>query len=161
MTMSATATAAPPRRLGRSVAALFFGFVTVVVLSLVTDEVLHLLKVYPPWSQPMYDSGLCLLALSYRIVYTVLGSYIAARYAPYAPMGHALILGVVGRLSARPGRSLPSRCIWGHRGTRLPLRQRLCRARGWAAFCTREKAPTINRCDVGFASAEGAVSWGA
>ena len=103
MTMSATATAAPPRRLGRSVAALFFGFVTVVVLSLVTDEVLHLLKVYPPWSQPMYDSGLCLLALSYRIVYTVLGSYIAARYAPYAPMGHALILGVVGTVVGTAG----------------------------------------------------------
>ncbi len=73
MTISATATAAPPRRLGRSVAALAFGFVAVVVLSLGTDELLHLLKVYPPWSQPMYDTGLCLLALSYRIVYTVLG----------------------------------------------------------------------------------------
>jgi hypothetical protein len=81
--------------LGRSAIALFFGFVAVVVLSLGTDEVLHLIKVYPPWNQPMYDAGLCLLALSYRIVYTVLGSYIAARYAPHAPMTHALILGVV------------------------------------------------------------------
>src|SRR3989442_15695784 len=96
MTISATATAAPPRRLGRSVAALLFGFVAVVVLSLGTDEVLHLLKVYPPWNQPMYDPGLCLIALSYRIVYTVLGSYIAAWYAPHAPMGHPLILGAGG-----------------------------------------------------------------
>ena len=96
MTISMTATNAAPRRLGRRVAALVLGFVAVVVLSLGTDEVLHLLKVYPPWNQPMYDAGLCLLALSYRIVYTVLGSYIAARYAPHAPMGHALILGVVG-----------------------------------------------------------------
>jgi hypothetical protein len=103
MTTSATATAAHPRRLGRSVAALFFGFVTVVVLSLATDEVLHLLNVYPPWSQPMYDSGLCLLALSYRIVYTVFGSYIAAKHAPYAPMGHALILGVVGTVIGTAG----------------------------------------------------------
>ncbi len=45
MTISKTATAAPSRRLGRSVAALAFGFVAVVVLSLGTDEVLHLLKV--------------------------------------------------------------------------------------------------------------------
>src|SRR2546422_1193492 len=103
MTISATATAAPPRRLGRSVAALAFGFVAVVVLSLGTDELLHLLKVYPPWSQPMYDTGLCLLALSYRIVYTVLGSYIAARYAPHAPMGHALILGAVGTVVGTAG----------------------------------------------------------
>ena len=103
MTISMTATPAPPGRLGRSVAALVFGFVAVVVLSLGTDEVLHLLKVYPPWKQPMYDPGLCLLALSYRIVYTVLGSYIAARYAPRAPMGHALILGVVGTVLGTAG----------------------------------------------------------
>ena len=103
MTISTTATAAPSRRLGRSVAALAFGFVAVVVLSLGTDEVLHLLKVYPPWNQPMYDPGLCLLALSYRIVYTVLGSYIAARYSPYNPMSHALILGVVGTVIGTAG----------------------------------------------------------
>ncbi len=103
MTISTTATAAPSRRLGRSLAALFFGFVAVVVLSLGTDEVLHLLKVYPPWNQAMYDPGLCLLALSYRIVYTVLGSYIAARYAPYNPMSHALILGAVGTVLGTAG----------------------------------------------------------
>ncbi len=51
----------------------------------------------------MYDAGLCLLALSYRTVYTVLGSYIAARYAPHAPMGHALILGVVGTVVGTAG----------------------------------------------------------
>jgi len=85
------------------VAALAFGFFAVVVLSLGTDEVLHLLKVYPLWGQPMYDPGLCLLALSYRIVYTVLGSYIAARYSPYAPMSHALILGVVGTVLGGAG----------------------------------------------------------
>jgi hypothetical protein len=85
-----------PRRLGRSVGALLLGFVAVVVLSLGTDQVLHVLKVYPPWDQPMFEPGLCLLALAYRIVYTVVGGYIAARYAPRAPMGHALALGVVG-----------------------------------------------------------------
>jgi hypothetical protein len=98
MTSSAsmTMTDAPPRRLGQSSGALALGFVAVVVLSLGTDEVLHVLKVYPPWNEPMYNSGLCFLALSYRIVYTVLGSYIAARYAPHHPMGHAMALGVLG-----------------------------------------------------------------
>jgi hypothetical protein len=103
MTISTTATATSSRRLGRSALALVFGFVAVVVLSLGTDEVLHLLQVYPPWNQPMYDPGLCILALSYRIVYTVLGSYIAARYAPYNPMRHALILGVVGTVVGTAG----------------------------------------------------------
>jgi hypothetical protein len=85
-----------PRRIGRSVAAVFLGFLAVVLLSLSTDEVLHLLHVYPPWNQPMYDSGLCLLALSYRIVYTIIGSYIAALLAPYAPIRHVWILGAIG-----------------------------------------------------------------
>jgi hypothetical protein len=91
------------------VLAVFLGFVTVVVLSLGTDQILHVLKVYPPWSQPMYESGLNLLALSYRIVYTVLGMYITAKYAPYSPMCHVwvggiigLVLGIVGVIAAIP-----------------------------------------------------------
>ncbi len=88
--------ARPPRRLGRSIAAIFLGFLAVVVLSLGTDEVFHLLKVYPPWEAPMHAPGLNLLALSYRIVYAALGSYIAARLAPRSPMLHAWILGVIG-----------------------------------------------------------------
>lgn len=75
---------------------MLLGFVAVVALSLGTDQVLHVLEVYPPWGQPMYDAGLNLLALGYRCVYTVVGSYIAARFAPRHPMRHALILGVVG-----------------------------------------------------------------
>jgi hypothetical protein len=41
----------------------------------------------------MYDTGLVLLALSYRCVYGVVGSYIAARFAPRNPMRHAMALG--------------------------------------------------------------------
>jgi len=44
------------------------------VLSLGTDELFHLVRVYPPWNQPINDPGLNLLALSWRIIYTVLGS---------------------------------------------------------------------------------------
>ena len=81
-----------------------------VVLLLGTDEVLHLLKVYPPWGQPMFDPRLNLLALSYRIVYSVIGSYIAAKFAPRNPMRHALISGdhrtCIQRSPARYSRSL-------------------------------------------------------
>jgi hypothetical protein len=87
---------APPRRLGRSTGAVLFGFIAVVALSLGTDQVLHVLEVYPPWGQPMYDTGLVLLALSYRCVYGVVGSYIAARFAPRNPMRHAMALGGIG-----------------------------------------------------------------
>jgi hypothetical protein len=96
MTIPVSTTSARPGRMLRSTAAILLGFITVVVLSLATDQVLHVLRVYPPWGQPMYDPRLNLLALSYRIVYTVAGSYVAARLAPHSPMGHAWTLGVIG-----------------------------------------------------------------
>ena len=66
------------------------------VLSLATDQIFHILGVYPPWGEPMRGTGQNLLALSYRVVYAVLGSYIAARLAPRNPMRHAMILGAIG-----------------------------------------------------------------
>jgi hypothetical protein len=96
VTTQATGMSAQPRRLGRSTTALLAGLVVIFVLSLGTDQILHVLGVYPPWGQPMYEPGLNLLALAYRCVYAVLGCYLAARLAPYAPMLHALALGMVG-----------------------------------------------------------------
>jgi hypothetical protein len=51
----------------------------------------------------MWDPGLDALALGYRIVYTILGGYIAARLAPNAPVRHAVILGAIGLLFATLG----------------------------------------------------------
>jgi len=82
-------------RFWRSTGAVVAGFVAIVALSLGTDEVLHVLKVYPPWGQPM-TGGLFALATAYRIVYTVAGGYLTARLAPHAPVRHAFILGLVG-----------------------------------------------------------------
>ncbi len=72
------------------------GFLVVLVLSIGTDQLFHSLGVYPPWGEPMREAGDNLLALGYRCIYAVLGSYIAARLAPRNPMTHALILGVIG-----------------------------------------------------------------
>lgn len=80
----------------RSTGAVFSGLITVVVLSLGTDQVFHVLDVYPPWGAPMRNPGLCLLALSYRTLFGVAGSYIAARLAPRNPMRHAMVLGAIG-----------------------------------------------------------------
>lgn len=103
MTTAMATTDAHPRRPGRSLAAVLAGFVAVVVLSLGTDQVLHVLHVYPPWSEPMNDPGLNMLALAYRSVYTVLGGYIAARLAPHAPMRHVLALGIIGLIAGTAG----------------------------------------------------------
>jgi hypothetical protein len=103
MTSPMTNTDARPHRRWRSAGAVFLGFITVVVLTLGTDQLLHVLPVYPPWGQPMYDPGLNLLALSYRIIYTVLGSYITASFAPHSPMLHVWALGVIGFIVGMAG----------------------------------------------------------
>ncbi len=86
----------PLRRLLRSIGAVLAGFIAVFVLSLVTDQILHALDVYPPWGQPMTDTGLLLLALTYRILYGVGGSYLVAMLAPRNPMRHAMVMGGIG-----------------------------------------------------------------
>ena len=86
----------PPRRILRSIGAVLLGLVFIFVLSLATDQLLHSLNVYPPWGEPMWDNKLNLLALSYRVVYAIIGSYLTARFAPRNPMRHAMILGLIG-----------------------------------------------------------------
>ena len=84
-----------PRRIGRSILAVAAGFFVILVLSLGTDIALHAAGVYPPWGQTMSDS-LFGLATAYRIVYGILGCWVAARLAPDRPMAHAIALGVLG-----------------------------------------------------------------
>ena len=103
MTVPAAGTNARPRRIGRSIVALLLGFLAVVVLSTVTDLVLHAMNVYPAPNQPMIEPGLVLLALTYRCAYGILGSFIAARLAPHSPMRHAMILGFVGLVISSVG----------------------------------------------------------
>jgi len=96
MTPTTTATDLSPRRRGRSIVAVLVGFFACTILSLVTDELLHLLKVYPPWGEPMWDPRLNFLALTYRCVYTIAAGYIAAKLAPRNPMRYVWVLGFIG-----------------------------------------------------------------
>jgi hypothetical protein len=102
-----TASSSPPSRitptLGRSARAIALGFGVVVVLSLGTDELLHLAGVYPPWGEPMHEPALNALALSYRCAWTVLGMYLTARLAPHSPTGHALLAGGIGTVIGTAG----------------------------------------------------------
>jgi hypothetical protein len=84
------------RRIGRSIIALLAGFFLVVILSLATDLAMHAAGIFPVPGQPMSDGHLLLLATAYRTLYGVAGSYLTARLAPYRPMLHAMIGGLVG-----------------------------------------------------------------
>lgn len=86
----------------RSAAALFWGFLVVVVLSLGTDALLHATGVFPPLGTTMSDA-LFLLATVYRTLYSILGSYVTARTAPSRPMRHALAGGLVGLILSIAG----------------------------------------------------------
>jgi hypothetical protein len=92
----------PARSIGRSIGALFAGFVVVLFLSLGTDLALHAAGIFPPLGQIM-SNPLFLLATVYRTVYAIVGSYITARLAPDRPMGHALLGGGIGLVLAVVG----------------------------------------------------------
>ena len=108
--MSTQATAAKsPRKLWRSVAAVLVGVLTVIICSLGTDEVLHLLGVYPPPEEPMTEPGLNLLALSYRCFYNVLAAYLVIVLAPGNSLrllwiftGIGFVLGGIGAVVTIP-----------------------------------------------------------
>ena len=87
----------------RSTLAVLAGFLTVVVLSLATDQLFHVLHVYPPWGDPMWDPRLNLLALTYRTVYTIGAGYLTAKLAPHRPARHAAVLGIFGLIGGIAG----------------------------------------------------------
>lgn len=92
----------PHPHLGRSVAAVFAGLVAIFVLSMGTDAILHATGVFPPVGQAMSD-GFFALATAYRVLFAVVGCYLAARLAPDRPLRHALILGAIGVVLSSAG----------------------------------------------------------
>jgi hypothetical protein len=96
MTARAASVPASQRNVGRSVWAIVAGFIAITALSLMVDEILHLLHVYPPWGVAMWDPKLNALALGYRLIIDTAGSYLTAKLAPYAPLRHAMIGGFIG-----------------------------------------------------------------
>jgi len=93
-----------PRRTLQSIGAVLAGMLVGIVLTLGTDELLHLARIFPPWGQSMVGfDGVLLLATAYRVVYGIVGSYVIARLAPNRPMLHALIGGVIGLIVSAVG----------------------------------------------------------
>ncbi len=79
----------------KSVWAVVAGVLVIIAVTTLVDIVLHAAGVFPPMGQPI-NEPLALLATSYRIVISVGGAWLTARFAPDKPMKHAMILGYVG-----------------------------------------------------------------
>jgi hypothetical protein len=101
--MTSLALAPAGRRPARSVLAVGAALVANAACSLAVDQLLHVLGVYPPWGEPMYDPALNLLALAYRVVFGVAAGWLVARLAPGAPLRHARVLGGIGAVLATAG----------------------------------------------------------
>ena len=89
-------TKSQPRTL-RRIAAVLAGLLFVIIITTATDALMHAIGVFPPLGQPMADS-LFVLALAYRIIYSIAGGYITARLAPDQPIKHVLVLGIIGTI---------------------------------------------------------------
>jgi hypothetical protein len=79
----------------KSIWAVLAGFLVIVILSVGTDFILEAAGVLP-YDHLFVSTGLILVVLFYRAVYSLIGCYIAAKLAPHNPMKHALALGVLG-----------------------------------------------------------------
>ena len=101
-TVTAASPTARPRSFFRHLGPILAGLVVGIALSLGTDTVMRSAGVFPPFPQPM--NGLqFLLATVYRAVYSVVGSYLAARLSSERGMRNALILGALGVVASAAG----------------------------------------------------------
>jgi hypothetical protein len=87
------------KNIGKSILAVIAGFLTVVVLSVVTDTIMEAIGVFPPPNlQGLFVTWMLVLAFIYRSIYTVLGGYVTAKLAPQNPMKHVKVLAVLGTI---------------------------------------------------------------
>ena len=80
----------------QSVGAILAAIATGAVLSIATDKILEktgVLKREPFNANPAW---LIMFVVLYRTIYNVAGSYLLARLAPYNPMKHVIVLGIIG-----------------------------------------------------------------
>jgi hypothetical protein len=79
----------------KSIGAVFAGLIFIVITHTATDAILEGAGVLPK-DNLFVGTGLILLVIGYRAVFSFIGCYLTAMLAPHSPMKHALILGALG-----------------------------------------------------------------
>lgn len=88
----------------KSIGAIVAGFLTVVMLSIVTDMIVEGIGFFPGVAHPeLYTWWMLLIALAYRTVFTVLGGYVTALLAPGNKMKHVTVLAILGTIGGAIG----------------------------------------------------------
>jgi hypothetical protein len=87
-------------KLLKSIGAIVAGFLAVGILHTVTDLILEKTGIFPRPDQPAaLGTKYLAIAAIYRNIYNVFGGWITGRLAPSGPVGHAIILGLLGLLA--------------------------------------------------------------
>jgi hypothetical protein len=88
----------------RSLGAIVFGFLYIALLSFGADILLRtLLPGAFDATGRVSSTPVLLLVIGYVAVFAISGCYFTARLAPNRPLGHAMILGVLGLLFSTAG----------------------------------------------------------
>lgn len=83
----------------KGIFAVVAGFLTVALLSVITDTILEAIGLFPqPTEEGLFVTWMLIVAFIYRSVYAVLGGYITAKLAPSNPMKHVKVLAVLGTI---------------------------------------------------------------
>ena len=80
----------------RLILSILAGFMVTAVLSTATDFAFESAGILPPYGKPLMDTGLLLLATSYRAIYQVIGSYVASLIARERANTAVWTLGILG-----------------------------------------------------------------
>lgn len=87
----------------KSIWSVVAGFLVVAVLSTLMDSVMEAVHIFPRIGSGVLSTPLLIFALSYRMIFTVLGGYVTATLAPKNPMKHVIILGIIGTIAGIGG----------------------------------------------------------
>ena len=81
----------------KSIGAVIAGFSTIVVLSGGVDTLLEAVGFYPP-DRKAFTIGMFSASIFYRILISILASFVVGKLAPGKPMKHVFVLAVIGTL---------------------------------------------------------------
>ena len=82
----------------RLILSILAGMIVTTVLSTLTDVVLHVTDVYPPYDQPLFATDLLTLSTTYRFIFQIFGGWVTARIAQEQASKALWIMGIIGAM---------------------------------------------------------------
>lgn len=86
----------------KSIGAVLAGLIIIGVTHTTTDSILEAIGILPTGHLNV-STGLILLVILYRAIFSFVGCYVTAKLAPKKPMLHSLILGSIGMVLSAVG----------------------------------------------------------